>query len=134
MAFARRGSPQDLVGNSPSSSQLFSTKIPADQIALAVGAAIQEAKPSFWEIYQPQIGKLLDELPELISWYPETSARQSIRIVAVMILFLFGVVVVAAYLAATRVMRGDAIIFLVGSIVGYVFAFLQRYLGVFARE
>jgi hypothetical protein len=91
-------------------------------------------KSSFWELYQPEIRDLIKELPDIITWYPETSARQNIRITVTMIAFLFGVLLITAYLASSKLISGDAIIFLIGSIVGYVFAFLQKYLGIFAEH
>jgi len=97
-------------------------------------AAASIAKPSFWEVYQPEIGKIISDLPNILKWYPETSARQNIRITVAMLAFLFGVLLITAYLANLRLVSGDAIVLLIGSIVGYVFAFLQRYLGVFVRE
>jgi hypothetical protein len=58
--------------------------------------------------------------------YMESASKHNRHLVYTLSIFLGAVVALMSYLAITKVVSGDALLFLVGTITGYVLLFIQK--------
>ena len=74
--------------------------------------------------HEPQIGTILTALAKGI----EEGPKQRQKNLQLVMVFMLSFVVVVSVLAYLRVLTGESVTFLIGSIIGYSFAFLKGYL------
>jgi len=91
----------------------------------------QPAQPvNWWAYFIPEIKDFFKEINSLVRWYPRAIGGGK-RVVTRNFVFLILVVVVGTgFLVWEERISGDAFVFLIGILLGYVFAFLQRFLGI----
>lgn len=95
---------------------------------------IPVAETPWWTPFIPEIKELLKTLISLVEWYPKASGEGK-RIVTRNFLILIGGIVLSVF-ALTLVDRvsGESFVFVVGALLGYIFAFLQRFLGILTES
>ena len=86
-------------------------------------------KPSFWEVYMDDIAAILKRIPQWVTTWQTQSSKLRARIVLGFCVLLGMLIVIVGVLASQGVVSGDAMIFLAGTIIGYIFAILHKYLG-----
>jgi hypothetical protein len=64
-----------------------------------------------------------------LEWYPKETAKRRFQRTIVFVIFLVGVMLLMGVLTYAGKVGGEAFVFLMGTIVGYIFGFLHRYLG-----
>jgi len=91
----------------------------------------EEDEDEFWKMakelfvaYKDQIGKIIDAFAKNVERGPVLKFRTSVMTFALIIL----VILVVAYLGILHIISGDAVAFLVGSVIGYLFSFLKQHL------
>jgi hypothetical protein len=85
----------------------------------------------WWSPFIPEIKIFLRELISIMKWYPKASAEGK-RIVTKNFLYLIiGILVGLWVLTYFGKISGDAFVFVIGTLIGYIFSFLQRFLGIF---
>ena len=77
----------------------------------------------------PEIRESIPKIVGMIEWYYKDRSKSNLKITYVFVALLAGLTVGAFTLAFWKIISGETVIFLIGSLFGYVFAFLQRYLG-----
>jgi len=80
-------------------------------------------------MYPDQVKRGMEKIIDLIDWYPRSAGRTKYHLTVIFIVFLAGLVGAMFFLSFSGKVSGEALIFFMGTLVGYVFAFLQRYLG-----
>lgn len=70
-------------------------------------------------------------LLSLAEWAPKETARARFRVTLLFTVVLVIIIVALVILTALGMVESGALIFLLGTIVGYIFSFLQRFLGLF---
>lgn len=88
----------------------------------------------FIERYQDEVGEIVSSLPKWIENWTKAASRLKMTLVIMLIGLIGGTLVVVTWLTIINRISGEALIFLSGSIVGYIFAFLQKYLGLIQRS
>lgn len=85
----------------------------------------------WWSPFIPEIKIFLRELISIMKWYPKAAAEGK-RIVTKNFLYLIiGILVGLWILTYFDKISGDAFVFVIGTLIGYIFSFLQRFLGIF---
>jgi hypothetical protein len=95
----------------------------------------ETVSPQFvwWTPFIPQIQRFLDKLTELMDWYPKAMGKGK-RDVTLVFVGLIGAIVVGMWLLTYfNKVSGDSFVFVIGALLGYIFAFLQRYLGILSE-
>lgn len=112
-----------------------------DSVKVLPGLSIEEIKeaPSPIPVTTPQpptdllhIPEVRESIPKLVAmaeWYFKDRSKVNLKITYVFVTLLAGLTLGVFVLAFWKIVSGETLIFLVGSLFGYVFAFLQRYLG-----
>lgn len=77
----------------------------------------------FLQQYKEPIGKLIEALSKSVEETPRLKFRAMVSTFLVLVL-LFGIL---SYLTFVGKVSSEAIVFFAGSIVGYLFAFLHKY-------
>ncbi|MEM3648525.1 MAG: hypothetical protein QW506_05105 [Thermoproteota archaeon] len=86
--------------------------------------------PSFWELHHQDISNLISAITKWIEWYPKEISRQNLRVTVAFVILLGMIVIIMGILTFYGKVTGEAFIFLIGALVGYIFAFLHKYLGI----
>lgn len=94
----------------------------------------REEKPvksgqGFFEIYAPQIGEAIPKIVGFIDWYLKERSRVNLKITYIFVVLLGLLALGVFILSLIGKISGDVVVFVFGSLIGYIFAFLQRYLG-----
>jgi hypothetical protein len=88
------------------------------------------AEVPWWTPFIPEIKEFMKQLISLMEWYPKAMGEGK-RIVTRNFLILIGIIVfgmgILTYLGKVS---GDSFVFVIGALLGYIFAFLQRFLGI----
>ena len=71
----------------------------------------------------------IPKIVEIAEWYFKDRSKSNLKVTHVFVALLSGLTVGAYILALLHIVSGDTIIFVIGSLFGYIFAFLQKYLG-----
>jgi len=96
--------------------------------------AISTAEAPWWLPFIPEVKEFLKRVNSLVEWYPKASGEGR-RIVTRNFLYLIGGIVLGTgILTFFGKISGDSFAFVIGSLLGYTFAFLQRYLGILTEE
>jgi hypothetical protein len=83
----------------------------------------------WWSPFTPQIQSFLDKLIELMDWYPKAIGKGKRDITFFFGGFLILIVLTMAVLTLYDKISGETFAFVVGALIGYIFAFLTKYLG-----
>ena len=83
----------------------------------------------FLEKYSDEVKKFLATVINLLEWYPKETAKRRFQVTVVFVTFLIGIMLLMGVLTYAGKVGGEAFVFLMGTVVGYVFGFLHRYLG-----
>jgi len=84
-------------------------------------------QPTIWQV--PQIQEAIPKIVEMLQWHFQDRSKSNLKITYIFVsllgLLTLGIFVLTWFGKAS----GDTVIFLIGSLFGYIFAFLQKYLG-----
>lgn len=84
----------------------------------------------WWTPFIPEIREFIKSLIELMKWYPKAMGEGK-HIVTRNFLILIGLIVLGmGILTYFDKVSGDSFVFVIGALLGYIFAFLQRFLGI----
>jgi len=86
---------------------------------------------TWWTPFVPEIKVFLLKITEFIDWYPKAASKGK-RDVTLGFGVLLGLIILSMWvLTIYGKVSGDAFVFVIGAVIGYIFAFLQRFLGIF---
>lgn len=86
-------------------------------------------QPPPWTVFIPEIKAMIKEIIGLIHWYPR-AVGEAQHAVARNFLIVIGLAVFGVgFLTYFGKVSGDAFVFVIGILLGYLFSFLSRYLG-----
>ena len=98
-----------------------------------IAPSIDETEPTFTGIflqtYQKEVGEIIRAIPHWIDMWSKSSSRLKMTLVILLMLLVGGTMGIVTYMTLINKISGEALIFLAGTILGYIFAFLQKYLG-----
>jgi len=89
----------------------------------------EERVSSFWEVYMDEISAILKRIPQWVTVWQTQSSKLRYRAVIGLCIIVGMLVVIVGSLASQGIVSGDSMIFLAGTIIGYIFAILHKYLG-----
>ena len=82
-----------------------------------------KALKEFFTAYRDDIGTIIRAYGKNIEQGPQMKFKGMLTIFGLLVV----IIVTIAYLSITHIVSGDAVAFLIGSIVGYLFSFLRHY-------
>src|SRR3989454_11459407 len=82
-----------------------------------------KALKEFFTAYKDDIGTIIRGYGKNIEQGPQMKFKGMLTIFGLLVV----IIVTIAYLSIMRIVSGDAVAFLIGSIVGYLFSFLRHY-------
>lgn len=97
----------------------------------------EEAVPTqlaWWAPFIPEIREGLRAFIELLRWYPKASGEGKRIVTRDFLLVIVGIVVAMWLLTYFDKVSGDAFVFVIGALLGYIFAFLERFLGILIHD
>lgn len=83
----------------------------------------------WWMYFRPQIGEIITEIAGLVKWYPRAVGESQKKVTIAFMAVIAGILAVVGGLTYIDKVSGDAFIFVVGILLGYIFAFLSKFLG-----
>lgn len=107
---------------------------------LLIGAMSRERKPSatpeniWWTPFIPEMREFLRKINSLIEWYPKASGEGKRLVTKIFVSLIVCIVIGMGILTYLDKVSGDSFVFVVGTLIGYIFAFLQKYLGVLSND
>ena len=84
----------------------------------------EDTLTAFLERHEADIAKIIGAFAKNI----EEGPKQRQKNLQLVMAFMVGLVVIVSVLAYLKVLTGESVTFLIGSIIGYSFAFLKGYL------
>lgn len=102
----------------------------------AMGRKGEEApvQLAWWAPFIPEIKELLKTIIKLIEWYPKASGEGKRIITRNFLAVIVGIVVAMWLLTYFDKVSGDSFVFVIGALLGYIFAFLERFLGILIHD
>jgi hypothetical protein len=94
----------------------------------------EQQAPVWWMYFIPQIGKIIEEIAGLVHWYPRALGEGQRILTSNFVLLILAVVIGVGILTFFGRVSGDAFVFVIGALLGCVFAFLSKYLGLTGGE
>jgi hypothetical protein len=91
--------------------------------------SVQQA-PVWWMYFLPQIGKIIEEVAGLVHWYPRAVGEGQRTVVTYFVALILAIVAGVGVLTYVGKVSGESFVFVTGILLGYIFAFLSKYLGV----
>jgi hypothetical protein len=85
---------------------------------------------AWWTPFVPEIKEALSAFIEILKWYPKATGEGKKTVVTYFVLLISFIVLGMGVLTFYGKVSGDAFVFVVGALIGYVFAFLQKFLGI----
>lgn len=87
----------------------------------------------WWTPFIPEIKGFLRQIISFMEWYPKAYGEGK-RIVTRNFLLLISAIIIGLWLLTFfDKISGDSFVFVIGALIGYIFAFLQRFLGILAE-
>lgn len=83
----------------------------------------------WWTEFIPEVKGILKQISDLIGWYPKAVGEAEARVTKYFIGLLTFILAGTFVLAYVKILSGDTFALLVGAVVGYIFAFLTKFLG-----
>jgi hypothetical protein len=77
----------------------------------------------------PEVRAAIPKLVDIVEWHYKDRSKSNLKVTYIFVVLLAGLTIGAFALAILHFISGETVIFLIGSLFGYIFAFLQRYLG-----
>lgn len=96
-----------------------------------VGPAPEQAEPNLWIVYREEIAEIIKSTPRWIDSWSQSASKVKFWVVMLLLILIGSTLGVVTYLTIINRISGEALIFLTGTIIGYIFSFLQKYLGIF---
>jgi hypothetical protein len=88
---------------------------------------------AWWTPFIPEIREGLKAFVELLKWYPKATGEGK-KVVTTYFVVLIGLIVLGmGILTFFDKVSGDAFVFVIGALIGYIFAFLQKFLGILSE-
>jgi hypothetical protein len=94
----------------------------------------EQPAPVWWMYFMPQIGKIIEEIAGLVHWYPRALGEGRRILTRNFVALILAIVVGVGILTFFGRVSGDAFVFVIGTLLGYIFAFLSKYLGLTSGE
>lgn len=91
-------------------------------------------EPIWWTPFIPEIKDFLRAMIELMEWYPKAAGEGKAIVTRNFIFILIAIVLGMGILTYFGKVSGDSFVFVIGTLLGYIFAFLQKYLGILQNE
>jgi len=88
----------------------------------------------WWTPFIPEIRELLRTFIKLLEWYPKASGEGKRIVTRNFLLVIVGIVGAMWLLTYFDKVSGDAFVFVIGALLGYIFAFLERFLGILIHD
>ena len=82
-----------------------------------------KALKAFFAAYKDDIGGIIRAFAKNIEEGPQMKFKGMLTIFGLLVV----IIITIAYLSIQHIVSGDAVAFLIGSIVGYLFSFLRHY-------
>lgn len=82
-----------------------------------------KALKEFFTAYKDDIGTIIRAYGKNIEQGPQMKFKGMLTIFGLLVV----IIITIAFLSLTHIVSGDAVAFLIGSIVGYLFSFLRHY-------
>lgn len=92
------------------------------------------AQLAWWTPFIPEIREGLRAFIELLKWYPRASGEGKRIVTRNFLLVIVGIVVAMWLLTYFDKVSGDSFVFVIGALLGYIFAFLERFLGILIHD
>jgi hypothetical protein len=92
----------------------------------------ETASPQFawWTPFIPEIREGLRAFIEIMKWYPKATGEGKKTVVTYFVVLMGLIVLGMGILTVFDKVSGDSFVFVIGALIGYIFAFLQRFLGI----
>ncbi len=100
-----------------------------EAITNAMKQPSQAQQPPAWTYFIPEIRAFLNEIIGLIRWYPKAIGKSQHQITKNFLILIGLSVLGVGVLTFVGRVSGDAFVFVIGILLGYLFAFLNKYLG-----
>ena len=85
---------------------------------------------AWWTPFIPEIREGLRAFIELMKWYPRATGEGKRTVVTYFVVLMGLIVFGMGILTYFEKVSGDSFVFVIGALIGYIFAFLQRFLGI----
>ena len=86
----------------------------------------------WWTPFIPEIKGFLKQIISLMEWYPKAYGEGKRIVTRNFLLLISSIVIGLWFLTYFDKISGDSFVFVIGALLGYIFAFLQRFLGILA--
>jgi len=96
-----------------------------------ISPAPEQVEPNLWIVFRDEIGDIIKSTPKWIDAWTKSASKLKTSVVILLLILIGSCLGIVTYLTVIKVISGEALIFLTGTIIGYIFAFLQKYLGLF---
>ena len=85
---------------------------------------------AWWTPFIPELREGLKAFIELMKWYPKATGEGKKTVVTYFVVLMGLIVLGMGILTAFGKVSGESFVFVIGALIGYIFAFLQRFLGI----
>lgn len=92
------------------------------------------AQLAWWAPFIPEIKELLKTIIKLLEWYPKASGEGKRIVTRDFLYVIVGIVAAMWLLTYFGKVSGDSFVFVIGALLGYIFAFLERFLGILIHD
>ena len=89
---------------------------------------------AWWTPFIPEIRELIRTFTKLVEWYPKATGEGKRIVSRNFLLVIVGIVVGMWLLTYFDKVSGDSFVFVIGALLGYIFAFLERFLGILTHD
>lgn len=87
-------------------------------------------QPTWWTPFIPELREGLRAFVDLLKWYPKATGEGKKTVVTYFVVLMGLIVFGMGILTYFGKVSGDAFAFVIGALIGYIFAFLQKFLGI----
>jgi hypothetical protein len=88
---------------------------------------------AWWVPFIPEIREGLRAFIDILKWYPKATGEGKKTVVTYFVVLMGMVVLGMGVLTYFDKVSGDSFVFVIGALIGYIFAFLQRFLGILSE-
>lgn len=88
----------------------------------------------WWTPFIPELREFMRKINSLVDWYPRASGEGKRFVTKTFVGLIACIVIGMGILTYFDKVSGDSFVFVIGTLLGYIFAFLQRYLGILAND
>lgn len=92
------------------------------------------AEVPWWAPFIPEIREFIRTFTKLVEWYPKATGEGKRIVSRNFLIVIVGIVVGMGILTYTGKVSGDSFVFVIGALLGYIFAFLERFLGILTHD